>query len=368
MKSQVIKWFGAVVTLLATLGGSGMTWAADETASAEPPADLRPYVSLMYGHVFEDSDRFGVDAGHGAQLSYGRAINRYWGWELGGFYTAFASDDTPGAQSQREYGAKLDGLYFYTRNPSFAPYFALGAGGIVTELRGSGDDSTDPFADVGLGFFKRFSVAGRDLALRADLRYRHIFFGSEGFAGVADDDLGEAVLKVGLSMPFGARPAAPPSGAACADADRDGVCDANDRCPRTAGGMAVGEDGCASVADAESGTRRFDDVHFAFDIAALDSSEQARLAATAAAIKTLIERYPALQVDVSGHTDAMGTQAYNLSLSERRAAAVRQYLAGQGIDAQRVNLFSFGESRPIATNDTEEGRALNRRAEIQTHE
>ena len=69
-------------------------------------------------------------------------------------------------------------------------------------------------------------------------------------------------------------------------------------------------------------------------------------------------------VEVAGHTDSTGTDAYNQALSERRASSVAQYLQSRGIMNQRLLTVGMGESRPVATNDTDEGRQLNRRVEI----
>lgn len=69
-------------------------------------------------------------------------------------------------------------------------------------------------------------------------------------------------------------------------------------------------------------------------------------------------------VIVEGHTDSVGTAAYNQKLSRRRADAVRQYLVKHGIPANRITAEGFGESRPVASNDTEDGRAQNRRVEL----
>jgi OOP family OmpA-OmpF porin len=81
------------------------------------------------------------------------------------------------------------------------------------------------------------------------------------------------------------------------------------------------------------------------------------------AVKTLRDN-PSLHVVVEGHTDSVGSDAYNQRLSERRAKAVRDYLVRQGIDASRITTRGYGKSRPVASNDTAEGRAQNRRAEI----
>jgi len=70
------------------------------------------------------------------------------------------------------------------------------------------------------------------------------------------------------------------------------------------------------------------------------------------------------RLQVEGHTDSIGADAYNQNLSERRARAVRDYLVSQGVSGGRISAVGFGESRPIASNDNPEGRFLNRRVEI----
>ncbi len=85
-------------------------------------------------------------------------------------------------------------------------------------------------------------------------------------------------------------------------------------------------------------------------------------------VVSILSGGPGVKVRVEGHTDATGPEAYNQGLSERRAASVRRYLAEGGIAASRLTSAGFGESQPIATNDTREGRALNRRVELKVLE
>jgi hypothetical protein len=73
---------------------------------------------------------------------------------------------------------------------------------------------------------------------------------------------------------------------------------------------------------------------------------------------------PTRKINVEGYTDWTGPEGYNQRLSERRAEAVRDYLVTQGIPAAQLNAVGFGEANPIATNETREGRALNRRVEL----
>jgi OmpA-OmpF porin, OOP family len=73
------------------------------------------------------------------------------------------------------------------------------------------------------------------------------------------------------------------------------------------------------------------------------------------------------KVTLSGHTDNVGSDAYNQKLSERRVAAVREYAVKKGVDAGRISGQGFGESKPIADNKTREGRSKNRRVEIKVN-
>jgi outer membrane protein OmpA-like peptidoglycan-associated protein len=77
-----------------------------------------------------------------------------------------------------------------------------------------------------------------------------------------------------------------------------------------------------------------------------------------------LDKYPGTDLLIVGHTDSKGTDAYNLSLSERRAAAVTTYLASQGVTRTRLRPAGRGETEPVATNDTEVGRQQNRRVEV----
>jgi outer membrane protein OmpA-like peptidoglycan-associated protein len=83
------------------------------------------------------------------------------------------------------------------------------------------------------------------------------------------------------------------------------------------------------------------------------------------AIASVMNKYEKTYLSVEGHTDSTGKDSYNMTLSEQRAQSVKNYLVNQQIMAARVSTSGFGESRPIATNDTANGRAQNRRVEIQ---
>ena len=73
---------------------------------------------------------------------------------------------------------------------------------------------------------------------------------------------------------------------------------------------------------------------------------------------------PDTNINIYGHTDSKGTDEYNLSLSDRRAAAVKAYLVSKGIASSRIHTMGVGEKEPVASNDTDAGRAENRRVEF----
>lgn len=81
-------------------------------------------------------------------------------------------------------------------------------------------------------------------------------------------------------------------------------------------------------------------------------------------VAIVLRKYNRTLVDVNGHTDSTGDDAYNYGLSQRRALSVANYLAGQGLDPRRFAVNGYGETQPIASNATPEGRAANRRVEI----
>ncbi|WP_269929856.1 OmpA family protein [Aminobacter sp. HY435] len=82
-------------------------------------------------------------------------------------------------------------------------------------------------------------------------------------------------------------------------------------------------------------------------------------------VALVLQKYKQTTVDVFGHTDSTGSAQHNFDLSQRRALSVANYLEGQGVDARRFAVTGFGADRPIASNATPEGRAQNRRVEIQ---
>ncbi|WP_420468328.1 OmpA family protein [Panacagrimonas sp.] len=159
------------------------------------------------------------------------------------------------------------------------------------------------------------------------------------------------------------------------DSDGDGIPDHLDECPRTPPGLKVLPNGCALVGDCRTPRageavdangcaldQRFilRGVKFEFDSDKLTVGAQSILNDVA----DTLAAYPDVSVEVQGHTDSLGTDAYNLGLSERRAIAVKRYLTGRGVNGDRMRPQGYGESAPIADNNTEEGQEENRRVEF----
>lgn len=102
-------------------------------------------------------------------------------------------------------------------------------------------------------------------------------------------------------------------------------------------------------------------VNFDFDKSVIREGDKAKLKKAI----DFVKKYPGFKIKIEGHTDYSGTEKYNQGLSERRAGAVMKYLVkGGGIDGKRLTTVGYGESKPVASNKTKEGRAKNRRVEI----
>jgi outer membrane protein OmpA-like peptidoglycan-associated protein len=152
------------------------------------------------------------------------------------------------------------------------------------------------------------------------------------------------------------------------DADGDGVLDVRDACPKTPG-IEQGDpkrDGCSAApkkleVDTDSGELKLlEPVQFETGTAEIKSASNSLLNE----VVTVLKDMPDIRMAVYGHTDNRGSAAYNRELSQRRAQAVVKYLTDQGIPVERLDAKGFGPDRPVATNDTDAGRAQNRRVEF----
>jgi outer membrane protein OmpA-like peptidoglycan-associated protein len=314
-----------------------------------------------------------VDDGWGFVFSVGYMFDEHWALEVLAS-SPFSHDITIKGAGEAETDLlppTVSALYYFNPGGRARPY--LGAGINFTEFFNEDPEdlhlggSVGPAAAAGLDFmFNRHWFATLDL--------RWIYVDTEVKADGSQKDYGHLQLNpllasVMVGYRFGGRrqqleapaPAAAPAPVAaaapvvaaapekCADGDGDGVCDADDKCPNTPAGDKVDKFGCSLVSRLT--------VYFDFDSAELRPESITELER----VVRFMNDIPSSTALVEGHTDSIGTEQYNLALSDRRAKAVYDYLTSRGVDPARLRSVGLGEANPVASNETAEGRQLNRR-------
>ena len=144
------------------------------------------------------------------------------------------------------------------------------------------------------------------------------------------------------------------------DADGDKVLDKDDKCPTVAGTIA--NNGCPEVSD--DTMKQLNDYGKTILFNSGKSSFQKQTIPVLQAITAILKEYPTAKFSLEGHTDSDGKVDMNQKLSEERAAAVKNFLVENGIDASRLSSKGFGESAPVDSNKTAKGKANNRRVEV----
>ena len=156
--------------------------------------------------------------------------------------------------------------------------------------------------------------------------------------------------------------AGPESLKGCPDTDGDGVADIDDRCPALKG--TIVNKGCPeiSVEDVKRITQIASKIFFE------TASDKLKIASLVQLdeLSEILKRYPEANLTIEGHTDEVGKDDYNMTLSQKRTESVKNYLMGKGIFESRLAAIGYGETKPIADNNTSAGRAKNRRVELKT--
>jgi outer membrane protein OmpA-like peptidoglycan-associated protein len=384
---------------------------AQPNPEPDPPFYSGAYIAPMASYV-EPVSKNALDSGFGGILNGGYRQGMF-SLEGGLFYTQMGGDGDPTFQ-----GFSISGLLFPFKQLANL-YALIGAGGIETEKYADRDGSfSRTFGHGGLGYIFPLQIGNYEFAIRAEALYR--YGRREKRLNAAETDLDaprnfeEVVANLGLQLPLGLKaPPPPPTQATvvppvaiCADGqDNDGDslvdfpndpgCTAADDVdetdpPQCSDGKDNDGDGqidfpadkgCAAAEDNDEtdpcktpepgekislkGCGTGDvivlrGVNFDFDKARLTPNAKSILDGVAEELKA----YPGIQVELSGHTDALGSDSYNQRLSERRAASVKSYLTDAGVDPGRMTTVGHGESQPVADNETEEGREHNRRVEL----
>lgn len=302
---------------------------------------------------------------------------------------------------------RLDGTYYFAgQDEAWNPYISLGAGHAdfgddVLPVQTAGSDHDETRVNLGVGV--RYNVTD-NISIRGDLREFH---------GI-DESTFDTMASLGLSFAFNRTTADPapsdadndgvpdnrdqcpgtPAGASVdsagceRDGDNDGVVDSRDECPNTPAGASVNSKGCELDSDNDGVVNSKDQcpdtaagaevdatgcegvtetvetielrVQFPNNSSVIDDTYDAEIRKVA----DFMAEYPETSVEIAGHSDSTGAADYNRLLSQRRAEAVADRLTQSlGVDADRVSATGYGEAEPIASNDTQAGRAQNRRVE-----
>ena len=324
----------------------GLAWLALllPASGAAADYDSRYYVMPMASYVFADDERH-TDDGYGAALAVGRRLTEYMAVELSASYLDYGDVDP------EESGLLCGGLGVACPDGGD---FDLYGGGLGLNLY--------PFA--GNLYLHLQALAGNHGHYSGGLGYEMGSFGNMSFVVEAlyqsAADVEEPRINLGLKLPFGAATAvaaaAPPAPEPMPEPEPEPVRVVEAPCAITGPDGPVDLSGCE-----QDDTIVLEGVNFAVDSTEFDESARRTLERVAEAL--VVER-PDLKVEIRGHTDDSASEAYNDDLSSRRAKAVKQRLVSLGVAEGRMSVRGFGELQPIDDNDTAEGRAANRRAEL----
>lgn len=366
--------------------------AAALLAAAAPlsmAANDSPYYAVQGTYIDADNLRNNKE-GYGATVTFGLPVGQYLASELNLFALRMNNDTN---SFDKQLGAGLDiALYPFTRNQVFAPFLSIGSGAQYEDRNGPQRGYT--FVNAGGGFLLDLT-ADRKVALRVDAK-RYRVHDNELIPG--QKQLWDTRINAGLQFAFNADPAPvvapppPPPPPAPVDSDGDGVVDGVDQCPNTPPGVQVNSVGCPlpppapvdtdgdgvlDPVDACPGTPlglkvdergcavkeakiTLRDINFEFNKATLTSEAKGSLDKVAAGLRG----QSTMSLLIEGHTDSVGADTYNLKLSKQRAESARAYLIESGIEGGRLTAAGMGESQPVGSNKTADGRAENRRVEF----
>jgi OOP family OmpA-OmpF porin len=361
--------------------------------------DDRWYVAPFGSFVQPGGDR-NATGGWGGGLAIGKIINEYFNVEVRGFWqnwqnNGVANISRPQLEGQANQGFSGGGtdmtggtidLQYYFMRDTFSPYAVFGIGGANNSWRGASTGVADmtggrrSFGTQTASFIFEAGVgATYELAdnflLRGDVRYRGDtaagdYYERANLMNLSDGRYGnisntsvfnDLVVNLGFVVPFGDKPgaaAAPLAADDCAtrDSDADGVNDCDDKCPGTASGTKVDDQGCPIVMELRG-------VNFKYDSAELTPGAMTILDG----VTEQLVAFPAKKdIEVAGYASyegKKGKEQHNLNLSQRRSESVAAYLRSKGV-TNNMYAKGYGTEYPIADNGTEDGRIRNRRVEL----
>jgi OOP family OmpA-OmpF porin len=254
----------------------------------------------------------------------------------------------------------INGVYEYNKFGAVIPLAKAGLGYENMAETFAGENRNGVFADVGLGAKIPFA---EQVALKLEAIYM-----------LKDNDNSwdsNLELLAGLNIAFGAKsqPVVAPTPAPVVvvpapapvvapvpvdgDDDNDGVKNSVDKCPNTPAGAEVTIEGCPVIVNLH--------INFDFNSYVVKANSYAQIEKFAKFLKM----NPNYTAKIVGHTDDVGSDKFNLNLSLKRATAVKDLLVKAGVETNRIASYGKGETTPVATNNTKEGRAENRRIEAE---
>jgi OOP family OmpA-OmpF porin len=310
------RWLTVALFAALTLVVTGCPAIAAEDDTRQQVGEF----GILVGVSIADEDLVGSGEGSDTSpligLRWAARLSPKWNWFADGDYmrheTAFSEDSKI-----------LEGRTGFERLFPFGNrgvnWFLAGAVGAAdVNYPAGGDDFARPLLSLGIGLAKDRG------GIRAEARVEQLL-GNNGIGGA---DVTNFQFLVGYSFGLFERPE-----------------QSTTRKP---------------IFEEERTTLVLEGVNFEYDSARLTQESHEVLDRVARSLR----EWPQVRVEIGGHTDDAGTDEYNMELSERRAQAVRDYLMDRGVGGSRLQAKGYGKTRPVNRNDTEEGRAQNRRVEL----
>jgi OmpA-OmpF porin, OOP family len=309
MKKNLAALVAAIVAIPLTATAFG-----EKSYESDKWRDNRWYITPFGGYVFSDSDRK-ADDGWQVGAAIGKPVSEKWNLELRGCYEELDKESN-GPGDYENWGMSIDGHWYFLRKHGIhnwggiQPYVILGAGFIQDDVDGTSDDDYSFMGSAGLGVNWAFSDWGRPVA---DARYRYDYNHGD-IRG--ESNLQDVVVSVGLQILFGATPVVAAA-------------------PVVAAPIVV-------APEPEPMQHTFDlsaDALFGFDSAELTAVGRARVDEIVNTVRGT--GFTATSIEITGYTDPLGSEGYNLGLSEQRVDVVRDYLISQGISPS-VTMYAKG--------------------------
>lgn len=340
-------------------------------ANSEYKYELTPMIGGVYTEGNLDLERNYADAG--LSLGFNLDDSMFDQVELGFLRSLEDVDYTKNGTSKDTGITRVftNLIKEYSMSESTSLYGLVGAG-VEWFDNEEFDNENGLFGNYGVGIKYKISES---IALKADVR--HLIEADHG-----DHNL---LYTVGLAIPFGKKAAPAPmpmkEEPKPMDSDNDGVYDADDKCPNSAPGAIVNNEGCEIDSDGDGVVDRLDqcpstpkgdivdetgcslkvnlNINFDTNSAVINNSYSSKIKKFADFMKA----FPSVKAKIEAHTDSDASDAYNQKLSEKRAASTVKALEALNVDSSRLNSVGYGELNPKASNETAEGKAMNRRVE-----